>query len=418
MDEFLVASSSSSGLQNNSKQRSELVDLTARVPSHAFSSGAALLPPTNPPVNRSPSPFDHISTASTSAYLIDHLNSSIDILRKDNTPGFRFRHLNGSPSAYDHRFHLSTGKVSLKYTSRMVVWSALVCIFALVNPVAFLSNLPNSFVLCTVLGTTISITLTFRLNTAYDRFWEGCKLWYSLRWNVVNLSRLIQIFIDATPESETEKRNMIYMLGGLGYAIRHRIRCEESSAAWEDVMPFVQHIPALRSLEEGQNMPQHIIMEMDRWLVRRQQASGPMFDAVVRLTDVCTQMERIRTTPIPRAYSIHLAQILMMYLLALPFQLVPSLKWLTIPTSCIVTYTLVGILKISLAIENPFDDDLHDLPTDLYCVEVEEAVGRILEREPSGPSLGWGETVGRDYYREHIGEESQFHIDDDARERQ
>ena len=47
------------------------------------------------------------------------------------------------------------------------------------------SHLRNLTVLHTLLGFAISMLLVFRTNTAYDRWWEGRKLWGSL----VNNSR-------------------------------------------------------------------------------------------------------------------------------------------------------------------------------------------------------------------------------------
>jgi predicted membrane chloride channel (bestrophin family) len=52
------------------------------------------------------------------------------------------------------------------------------------------------------------------------------------------------------------------------------------------------------------------------------------------LTDVLGGCERVVNTPLPVAYSISISQITWAYVLALPFQLVGSLHWVTIPGSC------------------------------------------------------------------------------------
>ena len=51
------------------------------------------------------------------------------------------------------------------------------------------------------------------------------------------------------------------------------------------------------------------------------------------LSDSLTQAERVLNTPLPEAYSIVISQITIIYVFALPFQLYPSLGWITIPAT-------------------------------------------------------------------------------------
>ncbi|KAJ3082094.1 hypothetical protein HK102_001922, partial [Quaeritorhiza haematococci] len=63
--------------------------------------------------------------------------------------------------------------------------------------------------------------------------------------------------------------------------------------------------------------------------------------------------ERIFTTPIPVAYSLHLKHTVVLYLLSLPFQLVKDLNWWVIPIMVITSFTLMGVENIGAEIENP-----------------------------------------------------------------
>jgi ion channel-forming bestrophin family protein len=67
------------------------------------------------------------------------------------------------------------------------------------------SNLKNVSVLHTLLGFAISMLLVFRTNTAYDRWWEGRKLWGSLVNNSRNLAIKLSVML---PESEKEQRTV------------------------------------------------------------------------------------------------------------------------------------------------------------------------------------------------------------------
>jgi hypothetical protein len=73
--------------------------------------------------------------------------------------------------------------------------------------------------------------------------------------------------------------------------------------------------------------------------------------------DILTNLERILTTPMPLAYAIHLRQILMVYLIALPFQLLRTVGWWTIVMELVVAWALCGLENVGAEIENPFGFD-------------------------------------------------------------
>lgn len=88
------------------------------------------------------------------------------------------------------------------------------------------------------------------------------------------------------------------------------------------------------------------------------------------LSDVLTGCERVVNTPLPVAYSISIAQITYAYVFALPFQLVGKLQWVAIPGTIIAGYIILGLAQIGRELENPFGQDVNDLPLDSYCSEI------------------------------------------------
>jgi putative membrane protein len=65
------------------------------------------------------------------------------------------------------------------------------------------SFLKNISILHTLLGGVISLLLVFRTNSAYDRWWEGRKLWGELTNNSRNLSIKLASILD---EKEVKDR--------------------------------------------------------------------------------------------------------------------------------------------------------------------------------------------------------------------
>jgi predicted membrane chloride channel (bestrophin family) len=103
-------------------------------------------------------------------------------------------------------------------------------------------------------------------------------------------------------------------------------------------------------------------------------------NAVMTMNDVLTGTERILNTPLPLAYSIAISQITWTYILLLPFQLYPQLGWVTIPASVFAAYIILGLAYIGAEIENPFGEDVNDLPLDLFCAQIRKDVDTIMSR--------------------------------------
>ncbi|KAI3610776.1 UPF0187-domain-containing protein [Moniliophthora roreri] len=99
--------------------------------------------------------------------------------------------------------------------------------------------------------------------------------------------------------------------------------------------------------------------------VRKLLCPDTLILALNQLVDSLTGLERIRTTPIPFSYSIHLWVVTIIYCFALPPQIWLTLKWLTIPATVILAFIFFGFLVAGEEIENPFGYDKNDLVSTL-----------------------------------------------------
>jgi hypothetical protein len=100
------------------------------------------------------------------------------------------------------------------------------------------------------------------------------------------------------------------------------------------------------------------------------------------------------TTPLPIAYTIAISQITWLYVVLLPFQLlgVANMRWVTIPSVIAASAILLGLLFIGREIENPFGEDVNDLPLESYCAQVASELD-ILASRPKKQNREWIETV-------------------------
>ena len=98
---------------------------------------------------------------------------------------------------------------------------------------------------------------------------------------------------------------------------------------------------------------------------------------IEKLSNIQGACERIRNTPIPFGYAIHLKRILLIYLITLPFGFVKSLHWWSIPLMMLVFFTMIGIELIGEEIEDPFGKDVNDLPFDELQDKIEGNIDEI-----------------------------------------
>ncbi len=101
------------------------------------------------------------------------------------------------------------------------------------------------------------------------------------------------------------------------------------------------------------------------------------------MVDTVGGCERILKTPIPLAYAIHLKQLLLIYCLLLPFQLINDLGWWTGAIVGLISFTLFDIEAIGIEIENPFGYDPNDLPLDAICITILRNIEDLITFTPS-----------------------------------
>jgi hypothetical protein len=119
------------------------------------------------------------------------------------------------------------------------------------------------------------------------------------------------------------------------------------------------------------------------------------YNNIAVLNDVLVGTERVLNTPLPIAYAIAIAQITWVYILVLPFQLLGTVgqqTWITIPATVVAAYIILGILFIGREIENPFGQDVNDLPLEVYCAQIAAEMDVIASRRKT-PSKEWMESL-------------------------
>jgi len=98
------------------------------------------------------------------------------------------------------------------------------------------------------------------------------------------------------------------------------------------------------------------------------------------LIDCLGALERIRNTPIPLSYTLHLRFIMMFWLISFPLNLVVYYGFFTVPLAFLVDYVILGMESMSCEIDDPFGYDKNDLDLCTFCKNLQRNLFEILER--------------------------------------
>lgn len=156
----------------------------------------------------------------------------------------------------------------------------------------------------------------------------------------------------------------------------------------KDYSSVAVHMPAdmISAFNHASHKPYFILAELSKrtnQLMLKNKITAEQFllleNKISELTDILGACERIKNTPIPFGYAIHLKRILLIYLLSLPFAFIESIGWWSVPVAMIVFYTMIGIELIAEEIEDPFGTDVNDLPVDDLEDKIRTNVEEIRE---------------------------------------
>ncbi|MFO0895956.1 MAG: bestrophin family ion channel [Pirellulales bacterium] len=220
-------------------------------------------------------------------------------------------------------------------------------------------------------GLILGLLLVFRNNTAYDRWWEGRKLWGQLVNDSRNLS--LKAMSVASPE---ERRQLARLLGGFANALRLHLRGPTKLA---DVPGFGQE--AAKPIHVPLYLAGQVQALADEWRVsgRIEAALTPVFDVHIRgLMDVCGACERIHTTPLAKSYVALLRHGIAIYAVAAPWFVAWDIGFWSIPVSALMFYYIFGVELLAEELEDPFGTGPDDLDLDRYCRTIENSVNQVL----------------------------------------
>lgn len=224
-----------------------------------------------------------------------------------------------------------------------------------------------------MLGFVISLLLVFRTNTAYDRWWEGRKMWGSL----VNNSRNFALKLSAILKDEHDRAYFRKTIPSYASILNKHLKNEETG-----LMLFEGLDLKIDHEKHRPNQVAKMMFEKINDLYTSGKITGDqliILNAEIQsFTDICGACERIKNTPIPYSYSAFLKKFIFFYVMTLPFGYAFSLGYYVVPVVVFIFYVLASLELIAEEIEDPFGDDENDLPTKKIAENIKRHVEEIL----------------------------------------
>jgi len=236
-----------------------------------------------------------------------------------------------------------------------------------------ISHIKNLSVIHTTLGFVISLLLAYRINSAYDRWWEGRKLWGSL----VNNSRNLAIKLSVILEEEKDWAYFRKLIPSYASMLNKHLKDEETS------MQLFEHVDL--ELDHHKHRPNQIakmLFQKINDLYVSKKITGDQLivlnNELQSFTDICGACERIKNTPIPYSYSTFIKKFILVFVLTLPFPYAFTLGYYVIPVVTFIFFVLASIELISEEIEEPFGYDDNDLPTTKIAENIKKHVEELI----------------------------------------
>lgn len=238
-----------------------------------------------------------------------------------------------------------------------------------------------------LIGLALAIFLGFRNSAAYERFWEARKLWGSIVHRSRTLARQVLCLsnLPAAPvpaPQDDPRTRILHRTIAYAHALRHQLR---GSDAGDEVAKWLAPQERLgfgRSRLGTEYLLRRNAGDVGTWL-RSGHVCAPIAaeidQSLAALAAAQAGCERIRSTPIPFAYTLLLHRTAYLYCFLLPFGLIDVTGFMTPFVVAIVAYTFFGLDAVGDEIEHPFGTGAQHLPLDLFCRTIEadllEALG-------------------------------------------
>ena len=232
-----------------------------------------------------------------------------------------------------------------------------------------------------ILGISLAIFHGFCNNAAYDRFWEGRKLWGTLVWLSRNIARQVMTLPNV---SMAEKQAFIRHQIAFVHSLRQQLRSEDNTANLQRLLTVEEQQAVVGQNFIALRLTQIMGQMLANWQTEQKidvwqwQSLDTTLGEIAHVQAGC---ERINNTPIPYAYFVLLHRTVYLYCFMLPFGLGNTIGWVTPFVVSFVGYTFMALNEIVDEISEPFGTGENELPLGMMCDTIETQLAMLSHQK-------------------------------------
>lgn len=232
-----------------------------------------------------------------------------------------------------------------------------------------------------ILGISLAIFHGFCNNAAYDRFWEGRKLWGTLVWLSRNIARQV---VTLPNVSMAEKQAFIRHQIAFVHSLRQQLRGEDNTANLQRLLTVEEQQAVVGQNFIALRLTQIMGQMLANWQAEQKidvwqwQSLDNTLGEIAHIQAGC---ERINNTPIPYAYFVLLHRTVYLYCFMLPFGLGNAIGWVTPFVVSFVGYTFMALNEIVDEISEPFGTGENELPLGMMCDTIETQLAMLSHQQ-------------------------------------
>jgi ion channel-forming bestrophin family protein len=280
-------------------------------------------------------------------------------------------------------------------------------------------NISMPFLPMSVIGIAVALYIGFKNSQAYDRFWEGRKIWggivnYSRTWTmqvlsfVTNKHATVKLSDD---ELKAIHKELVYRHIAWMNALRINLRrpnyfsikkrgmvksfhekiSEEDD--WKNDVAFFLEGQECNRIESVANVPAQIVRRQAERLRQLTEKDGliddfrhmEMMRVLEEFYNLQGMCERIKNTPFPRQYAFFSKIFTWIYILILPLGLVGAFadmehgyEWMAVPFYIVISWIFMTMEQVGDYSEDPFDGSINDVPMSALCRTIEIDLRQML----------------------------------------
>lgn len=232
-----------------------------------------------------------------------------------------------------------------------------------------------------ILGISLAIFHGFCNNAAYDRFWEGRKLWGTLVWLSRNIARQVMTLPNV---SMAEKQAFIRHQIAFVHSLRQQLRSEDNTANLQRLLTVEEQQAVVGQNFIALRLTQIMGQMLANWQAE-QKIDGwqwqSLDNTLGEIAHIQAGCERINNTPIPYAYFVLLHRTVYLYCFMLPFGLGNAIGWVTPFVVSFVGYTFMALNEIVDEISEPFGTGENELPLGMMCDTIETQLAMLSQQQ-------------------------------------